>query len=599
MIKLSYGRPSCIRLLDLEPGAFGLSLKATMRVVHLDTEPDYDALSYTWGSSTELRWIGVNDRYVVNITNNLFHALQRLKGEDEVRTIWIDAICEYRFAVAGDYGNSVVPGIDQSNIAERGAQVAIMASIYQNARCVDVWLGEPDPAHLGPSLFFGQQAPRGYWPTGELATDTQDGEIRKALLSAVLKTKPVWHTRVWVIQEAAHAQALYLCFGPYRQKMKKTVRDNGTGSTYGTGTYDLATALERFCSFVSVTRRSASVPSNNTVSHIIRALQGRTFAATDPRDFVYSMLSFIDPVLAHEIGSDYALKPERVFAKATFVTLRHDGHCRILGFTGADVKNTQDSLLPTWTVDFAYLMSASLPRCYLIGTPHAPDDDTPRLLHELERSDSPNITLDVAYRQLTVSALWYSEVSLVHEIHWRKANGYPGPTRSGGRREAFMLSTLLNFTRTAGLADAHTAAWTARWAAADVGTPDAATDRYADLIENWQNACKELGQDVRPRWFAKRGWLFDQLQAAFLEYPKARAFSLPDGLIGVGPMTIEERDTVVMYPRGGAHSPFLVLHWTADGWQLRGRAYVHGPQFAAFWEQRYAPAVVERDFVII
>ena len=54
-------------------------------------------------------------------------ALRALRRTETDRTLWIDAIC-----------------INQDDMAERNAQVAMMADIYDRAMNVCVWLGEGD-----------------------------------------------------------------------------------------------------------------------------------------------------------------------------------------------------------------------------------------------------------------------------------------------------------------------------------------------------------------------------------------------------------------------------------------------------------------------
>src|SRR6266536_764396 len=56
---------------------------------------------------------------------NLVSALRHLRLKDIARTMWVDAIC-----------------IDQSNIDERGHQVALMTKIYSLAKCDLLWIGD-------------------------------------------------------------------------------------------------------------------------------------------------------------------------------------------------------------------------------------------------------------------------------------------------------------------------------------------------------------------------------------------------------------------------------------------------------------------------
>src|SRR2546423_1242160 len=116
-----------IRLLQLEPEKDAEACVVTINIIHvtLDQNPDYEALSYTWGEPIfdQLIQIGRNSHLLV--TENLMRALKRLRHHTERRTLWIDQIC-----------------IDQSNVKERSHQVTLMRRIYQQARETLVWLGE-------------------------------------------------------------------------------------------------------------------------------------------------------------------------------------------------------------------------------------------------------------------------------------------------------------------------------------------------------------------------------------------------------------------------------------------------------------------------
>ena len=118
-------RRSELRLLTLHPGTWDSEIICNIKHASLDSNPDYEALSYTWGSLTDLRCIFV-DGYEVKVSANLEIALRYLRSPDETRTLWIDALC-----------------INQEDTAERNAQVPRMYTIYSKARTVLAWLGEP------------------------------------------------------------------------------------------------------------------------------------------------------------------------------------------------------------------------------------------------------------------------------------------------------------------------------------------------------------------------------------------------------------------------------------------------------------------------
>lgn len=79
-----------VRLLDLLPGDREHQLEVTLRAVPTEpTTPYYEALSYTWGSSSEDKTLLINGEHRVSITNNLFRALRAMRKKRGSRTMWV------------------------------------------------------------------------------------------------------------------------------------------------------------------------------------------------------------------------------------------------------------------------------------------------------------------------------------------------------------------------------------------------------------------------------------------------------------------------------------------------------------------------------
>ena len=148
----------------LLPGRFDDAMEVEIFHARLseDHTPDYEALSYIWGSvknpksiavrqgklkDSKVSWYkkllprkskssgsrisarlkrhgGSSVPQTLYITQNLFIALQDLRWPDAHRVLWIDAI-----------------SINQEDIPERSAEVSRMGSIFSKARKVIVWLG--------------------------------------------------------------------------------------------------------------------------------------------------------------------------------------------------------------------------------------------------------------------------------------------------------------------------------------------------------------------------------------------------------------------------------------------------------------------------
>jgi hypothetical protein len=116
-----------IRILTLFASPdFDSSLQGRLRVVDLDSNPTYKALSYVWSTEPQLQPLLDIDGFFCDISIHLANILKHLRQPDAVEDLWIDAIC-----------------IDQSNFEERGHQVAMMRDIYGKCMTDLVWLEDP------------------------------------------------------------------------------------------------------------------------------------------------------------------------------------------------------------------------------------------------------------------------------------------------------------------------------------------------------------------------------------------------------------------------------------------------------------------------
>lgn len=157
--KVSIPRNSrCIRLLDLDYKASTSNswpLTASLRVVDLDTNPDFISLSYEWHPGGEL---GENNdpesrplifcaagavpssettgernsdaQFPIRITRNCHSALSHIRQHFQAPAriaIWVDAIC-----------------INQLDGREKEHQIPLMCDIYSKATSVYAWPGDGD-----------------------------------------------------------------------------------------------------------------------------------------------------------------------------------------------------------------------------------------------------------------------------------------------------------------------------------------------------------------------------------------------------------------------------------------------------------------------
>lgn len=178
-----------IRLVELvAPQPYTVSLK--FHTTRLDEAPEFSALSYTWGTSS--RNVEIRG---VRITDNLFAALMNL-AEENPKVWWIDALC-----------------INQDDIDEKNKQVGIMRLIYEKARQVCIWLGEPDVVSIELMRKIARSLQGDAMPTPGI--EYSDEELQKLGLPPF--EHPDWGTlmkflarpyfrRVWVLQELTMAK---------------------------------------------------------------------------------------------------------------------------------------------------------------------------------------------------------------------------------------------------------------------------------------------------------------------------------------------------------------------------------------------------------
>lgn len=113
------------RLLRLEPAKSLVDpIRCSLHEVSLDTNPGYEAISYSWDGQASNQEVFCSGRQLL-VTANAAMVLRHLRQRRQPRWIWIDSIC-----------------INQNDVEEKTGQVRLMAEIYSKAVEVLLWLGE-------------------------------------------------------------------------------------------------------------------------------------------------------------------------------------------------------------------------------------------------------------------------------------------------------------------------------------------------------------------------------------------------------------------------------------------------------------------------
>ena len=166
-----------------------------IRVISVDDEIPYTAISYMWGDHTCEREI-LLDGMPFSVRSNLFYLLETINEEGSNDAYWIDALC-----------------INQENTTERNHQVALMGRIYASADNVLVWLGKGDDG-LWQAMedLREEQLSLGEHYFSPMKEESDDREMykrfeRHAEVLTRISQHPYWQ-RAWIMQEVILAKEI-------------------------------------------------------------------------------------------------------------------------------------------------------------------------------------------------------------------------------------------------------------------------------------------------------------------------------------------------------------------------------------------------------
>ncbi|KAK5745934.1 cell separation during budding [Elasticomyces elasticus] len=344
----------------------------------------YEALSYTWGTSAETRCIWVDGR-PLEATCNLYLALEALrKGIREPRVLWVDAVC-----------------INQNDTHEKGAQVQLMSTIYQQAWQVVIWLGiESKSARSVWFLLKDYSKHYSKQGTGWLASKPNSITVESHLgqpfhVTQLLRSEyaPVqkllsrpWFGRAWVLQEVTLAQRAIVQCGTlrfdwddfcsfvcaYRVQYWSNLR-SALNEVSVRERADIDPE-ERADERMKLTEKMEGLRMLNLPSTIalLRAARARGTSlsitsllglvrlqhATDERDKIYAVLGLLDK--AQRVAMpivDYRLSYLKIYITWAQRTILEDGTLDILRMAAAHEDHPWEAEcgLPTWVPDWRNL----------------------------------------------------------------------------------------------------------------------------------------------------------------------------------------------------------------------------------------------------
>ena len=295
---------SQVRLFTIRPAVLGM-IECDLEVRSRNEKPQYEALSYVWGTRDYDTEILLNG-HVFPVGMNLGFALDDLRLVDKSRTLWIDAIC-----------------VNQGDKKERSSQVLLMHQIYKCASRVVVWLGFETPEDVSALNLLiavkdmitfngsvnGSEAPsqsdiakvRRYLDTNPSAKAGLSNLFRDLLMQK-------WWGRVWVIQEVAVSSRATVVVGKSELEWSSLCNAIGMVILSGAVPIQLGSPIFRdeYSSISSLSNIEAlrRMVEQGHFPSISTLVAGNRQAATDPRDLVYAFLGLA------KMNDDPLLKPD-------------------------------------------------------------------------------------------------------------------------------------------------------------------------------------------------------------------------------------------------------------------------------------------------
>ncbi|KAF8854534.1 hypothetical protein BDZ45DRAFT_716142 [Acephala macrosclerotiorum] len=324
---------NAIRLLTLLPGEFSDEIFLSISHVELDNKDHvkYEALSYTWGSSThDLEKIhilqtksqsgtDVTSLHYLNIRMNLLSALRYLRLPTAPRVLWIDAIC-----------------IDQQNIVERSQEAL-------------VWLG-PDDSNTPMALETIKTLSAGIvmeWHRRDFST-LPGSEAETLRISPEHSALALAHWRLWIRQEVRLASRVHVKCGHFHAEWEDIEKVAIFLEHSNPAKDHISISDILFC------RSLFPYLGSDSLTYVLHRSSMCGFS--DARDLVYANLSTSTTIKALKIKPDYTLSVAALYMDLACRYVQQFGTLEIL--RSCDLPNLPQDFM-SFVPDFSVPKSES------------------------------------------------------------------------------------------------------------------------------------------------------------------------------------------------------------------------------------------------
>ena len=568
-----------IRLVILAPASsFEDDIHCTLQPVSLNEDPQYEALSYTWGDENVTDEIFL-DGQSFQVTTNLVSFLRHLRLASQPRVLWADAIA-----------------INQRDPTERGHQVAFMGEVYKSAQCDLLWLG-PEASDSSKALRLLVDLSSQSSRTAVQSRLEQLDMTQLRCLFKIFIQQPVL-TRIWIIQELILAKNIRLFCG--RRSLQWTTAQEiaieywnrfslSNFSFFRDEIYHLGNMLS-----MSLERSPSSTEEKDLLDTWVAFSECR---CKDNRDKVYGILNLANNL---NIQPDYEISPEVLFGLVTraHLSLRQD--VDILRFCQRSHRpeDTHPSnmdtmrILPSWVPDFGSGLHASpfITQEANIKFTRTPWSNTSQ--QDLNEAGSPET--------LTLRGMI---LDIIPKVDFGCQMRETALTREGNAsafREgySFLEKSRIPGARYFNGDDFHEAYWRTLVGDRFCEGPGMACERISDKSYFWRECLKSLLSDVQVEEQSHadqlKNWL--AICAAFSIFCLTKK-----DYMALIPENAESGDVICALYGGRLHYVLRPVFGDPDSEMMRvvGPAYVHGLMDGKVIQLRDEGVLKERVFTLV
>ena len=303
--------------------------------------PSYLPVSYVWGDPEHGKPITVNG-VTFEVLQSAYAILEifcDMPELNQTRWIWIDSIC-----------------MNTDDPDERATQVALMTRIYGGVRGAFIWLGEGTPQSDNGMKLMHAVAHAGERPDEPILKDMQAWKDYQDIA-----LRPWWR-RAWTLQESitpqnADSSVVYYCGTKHMTGYEVVCAALTTSELTSKGASLDGKAWEPMWCRRRIYHHYRGENPGHRISLLALLAYTSFNKATEPKDYIYSLLGCINTVDREIVGHpSYSVSDEKVFIDLVKAWVRRRQSLDILSFSQIfrrqPVQLGSRPTLPSWVPDW-------------------------------------------------------------------------------------------------------------------------------------------------------------------------------------------------------------------------------------------------------